>query len=128
MRFSSSATQPPTEISIPTYKKKSSASEIQGAECKRALQAAKVRFGCSAAAAWGNGSFRMRCTKQSAAKPTDSAVVSVRKLKCPRKKAIRKGESAAPIPQEKFSKLTAAATFEEGNCVARRLTEGLAKP
>src|SRR5277367_4632298 len=44
------------------------------------------------------------------------------------RKPTTNGHATAPTPHEKFSKLTAAVTFREGNCVARRFVAGFANP
>ena len=128
MRFSSSASQPPTEISTPH----------KGKTTKPARPTARAAIALA---------IMRRCASDETQQTPRNVVFpqKVRRAQCEigKRQRCRKSPKAqvpqknrrpemapspAPMPQEKFSRLTAAATLVEGKFVARILMEGLASP
>ncbi len=127
MRFSSAATHPPVPASVPTYKKKSSTKGTV-APCRNcAIQSAHEWLGRSDTAATAGAGLK-KCANPIASVQTATQIPSPRIPILGTSAATRNGQATAPTPHEKFSRLTAAATLEEGNCVPRKLVVGFVSP
>src|SRR5579862_5997573 len=95
---------------------------------------ARTRFhsdqGCVARAV-ARSAIALRWKKWKAATTREIAVMERAMPRTPtmgRRRPTTKGHETAPMVQEKFRKLTAAATFFDGRSVPRRLVAGLTRP